>query len=429
MKEENKLCSVEHISGPPSFLSVYSLQPSSTLWPTTEDEDDDEKGTYKCGWDSCDQYFFCRKDLAYHVNNSHVNPDENSLYRCLWNGCARQGKAINARYRMLIHIRTHTHEKPHGCDVCGKKFSRLENLRIHIRSHTGEKPYACPVAGCTKAYSNSSDRFKHSKTHQEDKPYVCRVDGCDKRYTDPSSLRKHMKSSAHGGDSKQKLGVSSLLNESKDCDTTKNLVDVNKHPDNMTLKGTNSKFHERDKPYACKVEGCEKRYTDPSSLRKHQRATSHGRDPNTLKVKKLPKAEVYDFDDQISVSNSSKPIGLHTHNTSTNGSFDFKTYLKNKHSFKEQTSLKEKIQSTKIIKNENVTSQGFSSSGNMLTNSIQLEVTPAEPTKESLKNLHCIDILSSLGKKEDSKPLDLSVSCPSPNVFRDLEKQNYLIGS
>lgn len=76
---------------------MYSLQPSSTNWSNVEEEDDDEKGIYKCGWDSCDMYFFCRKDLAYHVNNSHVNQDENSLYRCHWNGCARQGKAINAR--------------------------------------------------------------------------------------------------------------------------------------------------------------------------------------------------------------------------------------------------------------------------------------------------------------------------------------------
>lgn len=55
----------------------------------------------------------------------------------------------------------------------------------------------CPVAGCGKAYSNSSDRFKHTRTHSVHKPYVCKVPSCGKRYTDPSSLRKHVKTYRH----------------------------------------------------------------------------------------------------------------------------------------------------------------------------------------------------------------------------------------
>ena len=45
------------------------------------------------------------------------------------------------RYKMLIHVRTHTNEKPHRCVMCGKSFSRLENLKIHNRSHTGKIQY------------------------------------------------------------------------------------------------------------------------------------------------------------------------------------------------------------------------------------------------------------------------------------------------
>lgn len=158
---------------------------------------------------------FCHlNDLAGHVTQAHGTAPMGSVnYYCKWEGCPRTDRGFNARYKMLVHIRTHTKEKPHQCPECFKCFSRAENLKIHIRSHSGEKPYVCPVEGCNKAYSNSSDRFKHTRTHSMTKPYQCKVPGCNKRYTDPSSLRKHVKTYKHKTSNPHLMDEEALMQE------------------------------------------------------------------------------------------------------------------------------------------------------------------------------------------------------------------------
>ncbi|XP_018565482.1 zinc finger protein GLIS2 homolog isoform X1 [Anoplophora glabripennis] len=180
---DNSVSSVE--------ISPKQIQPMSSIIKNAEKID------VRCCWKNCGMFFPSLDQLASHVSKVHSASGLGGLFYCGWEGCSRNNKGFNARYKMLVHVRTHTNEKPHKCFQCDKSFSRAENLKIHSRSHSGEKPYVCPVPGCNKAYSNSSDRFKHTRTHQVEKPYQCKVPGCPKRYTDPSSLRKHVKTYKH----------------------------------------------------------------------------------------------------------------------------------------------------------------------------------------------------------------------------------------
>uniref|UniRef100_A0A3Q3GXQ6 Zinc finger protein GLIS1-like n=1 Tax=Labrus bergylta TaxID=56723 RepID=A0A3Q3GXQ6_9LABR len=120
-----------------------------------------------CHWIDCSATYGSQEELVRHIEKVHIDQRKGEEFSCFWAGCVRQHKPFNARYKLLIHMRVHSGEKPNKCmfEGCPKAFSRLENLKIHLRSHTGEKPYICQHPGCLKAFSNSSDRAKHQRTH------------------------------------------------------------------------------------------------------------------------------------------------------------------------------------------------------------------------------------------------------------------------
>ncbi|NXT11732.1 GLIS1 protein, partial [Prunella fulvescens] len=193
----------QQLSQTPTLPHLNTSMSPKSLQPSDGDEQDLSSGKQVCQWIDCSATYDQQDELVRHIEKTHIDQRKGEDFTCFWAGCVRRYKPFNARYKLLIHMRVHSGEKPNKCmfEGCNKAFSRLENLKIHLRSHTGEKPYLCQHPGCQKAFSNSSDRAKHQRTHLDTKPYACQIPGCSKRYTDPSSLRKHVK--AHSAKEQQ----------------------------------------------------------------------------------------------------------------------------------------------------------------------------------------------------------------------------------
>ncbi|XP_035234276.1 zinc finger protein GLIS3-like isoform X3 [Stegodyphus dumicola] len=184
-------------SSQPSNSSSFESSEGDKTVAGSSSTDTESKRMYACRWLDCTAVFQDQDEFVTHIEKAHIDQKKGDDFVCFWKFCSRKLQPFNARYKLLVHMRVHSGDKPHKCTYagCTKAFSRLENLKIHLRSHTGERPFTCTFPGCSKTFSNSSDRTKHQKTHHDTKPYVCQVTGCGKRYTDPSSLRKHVKKS------------------------------------------------------------------------------------------------------------------------------------------------------------------------------------------------------------------------------------------
>ena len=90
-----------------------------------------------CLWEGCGMTCDQLEDLVQHIENVHIEKGKSEDFTCLWQSCIRRRKPFNARYKLLIHMRIHSGEKPNKCTVSYKVYYKLfKGTQYHHNMYT-----------------------------------------------------------------------------------------------------------------------------------------------------------------------------------------------------------------------------------------------------------------------------------------------------
>lgn len=94
-----------------------------------------------CRWIDCSAAYEQQEELVRHIEKVHIDQRKGEDFTCFWAGCIRRYKPFNARYKLLIHMRVHSGEKPNKCMVSQQNSpAKTTQKRRHHCSDTYTSP-------------------------------------------------------------------------------------------------------------------------------------------------------------------------------------------------------------------------------------------------------------------------------------------------
>lgn len=184
----------------------------------------------------------------------------------------------SAKYKIEIHFRIHTGNRPFSCNYCPKRFIQKIDLVNHERVHAREKVHKCNF--CEKIFSNQGKLTQHTRTHTGEQLHQCHR--CPKRFTIKFHLRSHMRTHepnlfyclgcfrAFSRNSEKKAHEKECQRRRYECYLC-NRNEEKKPPLAFNLRTLQNhlKIHTGEKPHRC--EYCENRFRSSAQLKMHVR--------------------------------------------------------------------------------------------------------------------------------------------------------------
>ena len=140
----------------------------------------------------------------------------------------------------------HNGEKNFTCAECGKKLKRQESLKLHMMLHTGIKNYNCDQCG-NNFYTIQSLQNHRNNKHNSDNINMCA--DCGKECPNKYDLRWHMA---------KHTGEKSFACREEGCGKRFRI---------STMRSNHEKIHSGQKDFECTQ--CEKRFIQRTSLMTH----------------------------------------------------------------------------------------------------------------------------------------------------------------